>query len=902
MTASFAYLEELYRQWQTNEASVDPHWDDFFRSQREAIASPVENRSLTYKQSRVDSLLWAYRDVGYLHAKLNPLLDELPTDTADTYEGLGVEDFGLSGEDLDLVFSAGTSMRPSRAPLRAVVQGFRETYCSSIGVEFLHIQDKRIRKWLIDRMESTRNKPSLTAEQKRVILDDLITAEEFEHFLHTTFIGQKRFSLEGAEVVIPALHFLVNSAHNGSISDIVIGMTHRGRLTVLNRILNMPPAEIFAAFQDNHSAGMYGGSGDVKYHLGYSTDHSHPDGSSVHVTLVANPSHLESVGPVVAGKTRAVQDRRMDTERSNVLPIILHGDAAFSGQGVVAEVFNLSQLEGYRTGGTIHIIVNTQIGFTTSTRDARSTFFPTDVAKIMPVPVFHVNGDRPESVLHAVALALQLRQTFQIDVVVDIFCYRRHGHNEGDEPSFTHPKMYKLIEEHQTVGTLYGAACDRLGISTEDDRSATRATFRGRLKDASKDQQTRVPEPDAFKGSGWTELERAYSWSPVETGVSEESLRRTAELLTKIPDGFRAHPKLRRILGDREKQVKRDAIDWATAEGLAFGSLLAEGISVRLSGQDSARGTFSQRHSVWWDYESEEPASHVPLNALGTDRATFSVHDSPLSEYSVLGFEYGSSLSQPTTLVLWEAQFGDFCNGGQVIIDNYLVSAEAKWYRSSGLVLLLPHGFEGQGPEHSSAHLERFLQLCANDNIEVCVPTTPAQYFHVLRRQMLRRFRKPLVLMTPKSLLRHPRAVSSFADLSSSRFMEVVDDPPKKPANAVAFCTGKVYYDLLSAREDRRRDDVAIVRLEQIHPFPVDALKEILKAYEKTQHITWAQEEPANRGAWTFVSRMFDVHFPKIRLRYAGRPASASTATGSFKQHQLEQQNVVDDVYPVATA
>lgn len=905
--ANIPYLETLFKDWQQVKSSVDPQWSDFFERLDERLdeAQPGDTHQKTdrsadmvYKQSRVDSLLWAYRDVGYLYAKLNPLGEYLISEQ-NTYEELSPKSFGLAEQDLELEFSAGRALQPSRASLRAILQAYRETYCSYIGVEFLHIQNKNVRRWLIEKMESTRNHPELDKEKGLIILEDLIEAEEFEHFLHTTFIGQKRFSLEGAEVVIPALHSLVDSAHDRGVSDIVIGMTHRGRLTVLNRILNKPLSDIFSEFQDHSTPGMYGGSGDVKYHLGYSLDHKHPDGSSVHVTLVANPSHLESVDPIVEGKTRAVQDRRGDISRQRVIPVILHGDAAFSGQGVVSEVLNLSQLNGYHTGGTIHIIINNQIGFTTSTRDARSTYFPTDVAKAMAVPIFHVNGDHPDEVVYVMDLALQFRQEFGKDVVVDIFCYRLHGHNEGDEPSFTHPRMYKLIKKHPSVAKLYSEICINRNIVSEQQIQGMRKEFKTSLKKSLKKESHSPQQPDAFKGGDWIGIQSGYSHEPCITGIARDDLIRIAKKVNKIPDDFHIHAKLERIIGDKMQRLSRDGlIDWAFAETLSFGSLLLEGSTVRLSGQDSARGTFSQRHSVWWDTESEEPRSYVPLNNLSKDQARFDVFDSPLSEYSVLGFEYGYALSRPLALVIWEAQFGDFCNGAQVIIDNYIVSAESKWFRANGLVILLPHGYEGQGPEHSSAHLERFLQSCAEDNVQVCVPTTPAQYFHLLRRQMKRKFRKPLIVFAPKSLLRHPRAVSSIESLSGESFQEVMSDEGSvKDVRRLLLCSGKVYYDLLQKREELEKKDIALIRIEQLYPFPIKNLRALLGTYSPTDEVFWIQEEPRNRGAWTYMKQMFAGHFPSIRLQYIGRLESASPATGSYRQHIREQTAIMESAF-----
>ncbi|MBN2551531.1 MAG: 2-oxoglutarate dehydrogenase E1 component, partial [Spirochaetales bacterium] len=887
---SLPFIEEIYEAWLRDPSSVDDSWQEFFSAfdgrdslkpgtprrrpgpqgppaaglrpgSAPAAPPPAPDEQGRSKQSRVDSLLWAYRDVGYFYAYLNPLRPRhepsqnyLYPRAKGAYEQLSLESFGLSREDLDREFYAGRAMKPSRAPLREILQAFKETYCSTFGVEFLHIQNKPIRNWLMQTMESRRNRPDFSARQRRAILEELIRAEEFEQFLHKTFIGQKRFSLEGAEVVVPALHSLVNAAGKpGSsggpgIEEIVIGTAHRGRITLLNQILDMPAEEVFTLFEDNHSPGQYGGSGDVKYHLGYSTDHRHEDGTSVHVTLVSNPSHLESVDGVVEGKSRAVQSRSrwggFMKATKRVLPVILHGDAAFSGQGVVAEIFNLSQLRGYHTGGTIHVIINNQIGFTTSSRDSRSTFFPTDVAKMTSVPVFHVNGDDPEAVVYAMDLALRFRQKMSQDVIVDIICYRRHGHNEGDEPSFTNPRMYKLIRQHPGVTSKYGAMCAELGVMSGEEQKALRREYSAGLRQALKTAREHPPAPtlEPFQGDDWAGLHGRYTHEPVPTGVKRKTLEELADALTRIPERFNIHAKLRRILEVKKQRLEQEGtLDWAFAEALSFATLLLEGIPVRLSGQDCERGTFSQRHSAWWDTESAEALPYVPLNHLKADQARFFAYDSPLSEYSILAFEYGFSLNSPRTLVIWEAQFGDFCNGAQVVIDNFIAAAEAKWQRSSGLVMLLPHGYEGQGPEHSSAHLERFLQLCAEENMEVCNLTTPAQYFHLLRRQMKRDFRKPLVLMSPKSLLRHPLAVSRLDELTRGHFQPVVDAPPVTadldPRDAAAaaggkervvkrlmLCSGKIYYDLWERRREIRAFDSWIIRIEQLYPFPAEAL------------------------------------------------------------------------------
>jgi 2-oxoglutarate dehydrogenase E1 component len=902
--ANLPWLEELHEAWKHDAHSVDDAWDEVFTEEesastlKESVAgaptAQMVSSDMVYKQSRVDSLIWAYRDVGYLYAHINPLAPaegeqkNYYTDPAHSFEQLTLGEFGLSEEDLEREFSAGRALSPSRMKLSEIIRSLRETYCSVFAVEFLHIQNKPMRRWLIQQMESTHNRPVFPAEKKHLVLEDLIRAEEFEHFMHTAFIGQKRFSLEGAESVIPALHHAVDVAPSLGITDIELGMTHRGRLTVLNRILGKPMEEVFSEFEGHEDPDDYGGGGDVRYHLGYERDHETPDGKRVKVNLVANPSHLESVGPVVQGVARAVQRERADTARKAVVPIVLHGDAAFSGQGVVAETFNLATLKGYKTGGTLHVVINNQIGFTTSTRDARSSFFPTDAAKMLPIPVFHVNGDHPEAVVYAMDLALRFRQTFGRDVVVDIICYRKYGHNEGDDPSFTHPLMYRIIEKKKSVPLQYAERCRLGGLLTAEEEQRLRVEFRATLKEAlqkARGGQVVVPPAPVNAGSPGEEI----------PAPPEERLRMIAERITTQPPGFHMHPKLKRITDEKVARLEKNGtLDWAFAESLALGSLLLDGVPIRLSGQDSARGTFSQRHLVWWDAESLLPLPYTPLDNISPEKIQFSVYDSPLSEYSVLGFEYGFTLGRPRALVMWEAQYGDFANGAQVIVDNYVAAGEAKWGTISGIVLLLPHGFEGQGPEHSSAHLEMFLQLCAKDNIQVCSCTTPAQYFHLLRRQALRRLRKPLVVMTPKSLLRNPRALSPIIDLSHGSFQEVMDDPlaPAKPRRLL-LCSGKLYYDLAAAREEKQNAGTAIVRLEQLYPFPREQLSKILKTYKSASEVMWVQEEPRNRGAWGFVNDRFEREFPGVALSYIGREESASPATGSHARHEREQQQIV---------
>lgn len=908
-----SYLENLYKQWQNNPSSVDSLWIEYFNEvvgMKETLPQQVtqnQQNDIAYKQSRVDSLLWAYRDIGYLYAKLNPLggdfgpeHDYLRHEAGDIYEKLTLEEFGISKEDLSSVFSAGRFMKPSPAPLNRILEAFQQTYCGSIGVEFLHIQNKQIRRWLIEKMESAKNQPELDSAQKRIILQDLLRTESLEQMMHRSFIGQKRFSLEGSESVIPCLHFLVDSAYRYKIEDFVIGTTHRGRLAILNTILHMSPEEIFSRFEENFNPELKGGSGDVKYHIGYETDHILDDGGKVHISLVANSSHLESVDAIVQGKTRALQDRKNDQQRKRVLPILLHGDAAFSGQGVVAENFNLSKLEGYTTGGTIHIIINNQIGFTTSARNARSSIFPTDTAKAFQVPVFHINGDDPEAVVYTAELAMQFRQKFGTDCVIDIFCYRRHGHNEADEPSYTHPNMYKLVEEHPGVAAIYGELCDKSGVVSKNEQETIKQNNIVSLKDAlDKSKSKPISQIDTTQGPYWSNISNEYTINHVDTSVEESVLRRIANQILTVPENFNIHPILRRIL-DRKRDIfkKQSIVDWSFAEALAFGSLLLEGIPVRLSGEDSVRGTFSQRHLMWRDMKSTNFSYYTALQNLGSKQAELMAFDSPLSEYSIIGYEYGYSLVHPKALVIWEAQFGDFANGAQVVIDNYVASAESKWGRLSGLVLLLPHGYEGQGPDHSCAHLERFLQLAANENIQICNATTPAQYFHLLRKQVKASYRKPLVLMTPKSLLRHPMAISTISDLADGGFQEIFDEniEPNK-IEKILLCSGKIYYDLFEKREALKANKNILIRIEQLYPFPDKSLRNCFNRYSQARDVIWIQEEVKNYGPWSYILERFRSFFPEIKLQYIGRDEEASSATGSFKQHKAEQEKLIEDAF-----
>jgi 2-oxoglutarate dehydrogenase E1 component len=901
---NLAYLETLLE-----DGALSPSWREELEGP--SPGSPLLPDAGSDKQSRLNALIWAYRDGGYLHGRLNPLGHYMTKEMKYIYltmkggvESLKPEQFGFDESDMEKPFRPGRFFKEESLPLRDIIKRLDDVYCGTLGAEILHIQNVSMRNWLISNMEQPDKSVRIDAALQQGIQKDLIRAEEFEKFINTRFVGQKRFSLEGGEVVIPALKYLFKKSIQLGIRETVIGMAHRGRLNVLVNAISKPAAEIFAMFQNNYQPYVYGGSGDVKYHMGQSCDFNDEEGRNLHISLVSNPSHLEAVNPVVEGKTRGIQRRRKDSNRKKVIPILIHGDAAFSGQGIVYETLNLSQLKGYRTGGTIHIIINNQIGFTTASRDSRSTYFATDVAKSLPIPIFHANGDEPESVIKAMDLAVRWRHKFGYDVVVDIICYRRLGHNEADEPSFTHPIMYQLIRKHQSVMTLYGRELEEKGILSQIDQEAFKLSY---ISEMTADFEEAKAYGDhqwnnAFQKGEWKGMTFKYSFDFPDTGVSPERLRAIGEVLTLIPEGFVAHSKLQRFVENRRKALDdKKGIDWAFAESMAFGSLLTEGYHVRLSGEDCGRGTFSQRHAKWWDVSVENPQSYIPLNHLEgispVPGRIFSVYDSPLSEFSVLGFEYGYSLAMPRVLVLWEAQFGDFANGAQTIIDQFICSGEQKWFRSSGLVLLLPHGYEGQGPEHSNAYLERYLSLCAEDNMQVCNLTTPAQYFHVLRKQMIQPFRKPLILMTPKSLLRHKRAVSDLQDLEEGRFQAVLKDESKyRKAEIILLCSGKVYYDLIERRDQLGTDRCAILRLEQIYPIPEDRLKEILKSYPWVRQLRWVQEEPRNKGAWSFLQERLS-RLGEKRWSYVGRPASASSSAGAHVKDMEELEEFLQEAF-----
>jgi 2-oxoglutarate dehydrogenase E1 component len=893
-------IEDYHKRWLEDPDSVEPSWRFFFegydfgREGREDVSAAAEVDPRAAKaQAAVTRMIDAYREMGHYLADLDPLK---LTPRNKTHELLEPSFFGLSEADLDGVFY--NRVEETRfTTLRQLIAILRETYCRTIGVEFMHIRDVSIRKWLLDRMEPSRNRPAFDLKKKRRIIYKLTAAELFETFLHQHYMGQKRFSLEGGEMLIPLLDAVIERAGSLGVKEIVMGMPHRGRLNVLANILHKPYGMIFSEFEGN-MPGTVAGDGDVKYHLGYSADHLTVDRQTVHLSLTPNPSHLEAVNPVVEGRTRAKQRRFKDRDRRLGVPILIHGDAAFAGQGLVAETLNLSQLSGYRTGGTIHIVVNNQIGFTTSPVDGRSTRYCTDVAKMIEVPIFHVNGEDPEAVVYVGELAADFRNTFGKDVVIDMLCYRRHGHNEGDEPGYTQPVMYEKIRDRMSIREIYTEQLVMNGELSTDEVETISETFDEKMKEVFEEvrrgEQGTAPGNPGFSSGPWSEFTPQYSFEPVETGVDARTLKHIAQTSVSVPENFRVNPKLARILATRVKSVESNGpLDWASAEMLAIGSLLMEGTPVRLSGQDSRRGTFSQRHAVLLDSNTGE--KYTPLNHLGQGLPEFCVYDSLLSEAAVLGFDYGYSLEEPKMLIMWEAQFGDFANGAQVIIDQFIAPAESKWGRGSGIVMLLPHGYEGQGPEHSSARLERFLSLCAEENIQVAVPSTPAQYFHLLRRQVRRNFRKPLIVMTPKSLLRHKLAVSPLEPLTSGHFRNVVDDPATPDrARRVLLCSGKVYYDLLAKREELDRGgDIAIIRLEQLYPWPADELKRIFGQYKAAREWVWVQEESQNMGAWTFVAPRLQelMDFP---FQYVGRDASASPATGSKQVHDREQEELVE--------
>jgi 2-oxoglutarate dehydrogenase E1 component len=905
--ANLNLIEENYHHWLENPDSVGSGWSAFFEGfelgnlpQEDGAAAREAVAREAALQTRVDGLIYAYCSLGHTIARIDPLAEARPENPL-----LSLRDFGFSESDLDLRVSSKFFLDNRQMTLREMVAGLERIYADSIGSEFMHIQDPHIREWIRRRLETRPHKHSTPRAVQVALLRALLEAESFEIFLHTRYVGQKRFSLQGAESLMVALETILHKCPNGGVEEICMGMAHRGRLNVLANFLRKSLKVIFTEFSENYVPDLVAGDGDVKYHLGYQATRRLASGAEVEIRLSANPSHLEAVDPVVEGKARARQRIRGDTEhRKKVLPLLVHGDAAFVAQGIVAETLNLSQLPGYSTGGTIHVVINNQIGFTTLPKDARSSRYATDIAKMIEAPIFHVNGDDPLAVKFVSDLAFDFRQQFGRDVVIDLYSYRRYGHNEGDEPSFTQPDLYAKIEKRPSVTQLYKGELLGAGTLSEDDAASLETEFALRLE-MTRDEVNAIEKRKANQKARFREstaiFQPEYTSESEPTAITEKTLRTIVAGLTRVPEGFEVQPKIQRIVLDHQRKVFEDGgpYEWHFAEALAFGSLLLEGIPIRLSGQDSSRGTFSTRHSVLYDAKTGTP--YLPLMHLTGKQARICIYNSPLSESAVLGFDYGYSLDYPKMLCLWEGQFGDFANGAQTVIDQFIVSAESKWQRPSGIVLLLPHGYEGQGPEHSSARIERFLQACAEDNIQVCNLTTAAQYFHVLRRQMKRDFIKPLIIATPKSLLRAKYASSAAKEFIDGRFEEILGSPEVDSADDVKriiFCSGKVYYDLLNYRTERKINDAAIIRIEQLYPLAEKKLREMLKPFPKNAKFVWCQEEPENMGAWTFMELRLRTLFC-TEIAYAGREASASPAVGSLARHKREQARLVADAFSI---
>jgi 2-oxoglutarate dehydrogenase E1 component len=925
-SANTEYLEHLYEQYQKDPDSLDDEWVTFFKGfefgywksdqesegaeEPEVAATPrspaaAEDSSGSERRGRertdkgVHALVQAYRNEGHFIAQLDPL-----GHNQKSHPLLELSEFALSEDDLEKGVGFGGFHGKADGSLKDLLEKLHATYCRTLGVDFMAIFDKEQRTWLQKRIEPIYNRAEFTQEQSKRILWQLIETEEFEQFLHTRYIGQKRFSIEGGEALLPLLDTLVEVGGALGVDEMVIGMAHRGRLNVLAHLLHKPYELILGEFEGAVQSEGAEDEGDVKYHQGYSYDHiTRSGGRKIHLSLSPNPSHLELVNPVIEGIVQAKQDYLHDAERGRVVPVQIHGEAAFTGQGIVAETLNLAQLEGYKNGGTVHIIINNQLGYTATPAETRFTTYPTDVARQIQAPVFHVNADDPEAVVHAARLAMEFRQEFKRDVLIDLWCYRRYGHNEADDPTVTQPLMYQEIAAHSTVGTLYTRELTGQGKVVQEEADEMHSEVRATL-DRCQEKAHRLrakPRTNTF-GGVWQGLTLAGDDWDIETAVDLRTLEKIARKATEVPAGFSLHRTLQRIMKARVEMAEgKQPVDWGCGEMLAFGSLLLERIPVRLAGQDSQRGTFAHRHAVWHDGKNGE--TYTPLANLAAVQGKFEVFNTMLSELAVLGFEYGIASSDPRRLIMWEAQFGDFVNGAQLILDQYISSAEAKWHRMSGIVLLLPHGYEGMGPEHSSARLERFLQLCAKNNLQVCYPSTPAQIFHVLRRQMLRSFRKPLIVMTPKSLLRHKLCVSAIGDFTKGGFLNVIDDAAcedPEEVERVVLCTGKVYYELAVGREQLGLKEVALVRVEQLYPFPERELRAVLERYTRAVEVCWVQEESRNMGAWNFVQPLLDeVLREEVELAYIGRDEAASPAVGVRQTHQEEQQEIVDQAMNV---
>ncbi len=911
------YIDSLWEQYKKNPYELDPSWrfffDGYLYGESESNKNAVDKSALDRQkqeinaEAKVAELIAAYRSSGRLLANINPI-EPAPEE----HPLLSLEKFGLSSKDLEKKFTAGASLGIGKQSLRQILAFLHNTYCSSIGVEFTHIQDPESREWLRENMEASQNRELIDPETKKFIFHRLAQSEVFEQFIHQKYVAQKRFSLEGGEGLIPLLDRIVESSADSGAEQMVMGMAHRGRLNVLHNTFHKNAEFIFTEFEEAYELSNRKMSGDVKYHQGYSADVETRQGHKLHLSLAHNPSHLEFVNPVVEGIARSKQRAYKEEAFDRVVPVLIHGDAAFSGQGVVYETLNFSQVSGFRNGGTINIVVNNQVGFTTDPESGRSTAYCTDLAKMLQVPVFHVNGDDPEALWYVAGLATRYRQKFKKDVFIDLICYRKYGHNEGDEPSFTQPLMYKKIKKHSSALEQYRNRLLQEGVMSSDEAQSYLQDVREHLSKAQDLTRSEKPKPYSSSYAGkWKNMRPSTSEDIVkfvDTRADEQLLKELAEKLALIPEDFKAHPKLGRFVEARLEAVRSgDGIDWGNAEALAFASLLYENYTVRLTGQDCQRGTFTHRHCVLHDVNNGE--THTPLSHISSKQGDFIVRNSTLSEAGVLGFEYGWSLADPDALIVWEAQFGDFANSAQVIIDQFISSSESKWNRACGLVMYLPHGYEGQGPEHSSARLERFLQLCGENNLAVCNLSTPAQHFHALRRQLKRNFRKPLVMMTPKRLLRFGPSFSKLSDLTEHSFQTVLDDPFEKAKDfekvkRAILCSGKIYYELDQMRRELGRDDVAILRVEQLYPFPDEALHIYLARYGNLQEIVWVQEEPRNMGAWTYIHGYwsgalgeFYRKMPNLKLRYVGRDVAASPATGSQKVFKFDQNRILEEAF-----
>jgi 2-oxoglutarate dehydrogenase E1 component len=879
-------LESLYQQYQSNPSKVDPSWQKYFQTFDQEDVRP----SSEGPEARIRLLIHAYRLYGHLGAQLNPLREK-----TDDPQQLQLQNLGFQPEEVEHVFPTCGLLPALQAPLKAIIERLRSIYCHHIGFEYKGLTTPEIEKWIEQRIESAEH--DLSAEQRQKILEYLNHSELFESFLHMKYVGQKRFSLEGAETLIPMLALLIEKAAKAGVKEIVLGMSHRGRLNVLSNILKKSLTEIFQEFDEGYISATEG-MGDVKYHKGYTSTVSLQDSPLIKVTLPPNPSHLESVNAVVEGQVRAKQFLQDDKERSKILPLLIHGDAALAGQGVVYEALQLFKLPGYTTGGTIHFALNNHIGFTTLPRDTRSTLYCTDIAHAFNFPIFHVNAEDPESCIEATLLAYEIRQQFHCDVFIDLNCYRKYGHNESDEPFFTQPLEYQLIRKKKLIRDLYRESLLERSVIDQQVIDQMEKKFRQDLQDVHSKVLEQLKKDPEDKKETVEEVDQELLFKPFETGVPQATLLEVARRFSHIPEGFQLHPKLERLVKERLSMVEENkAIDWGMAEFLAYATLIWQNIPIRISGQDCCRGTFSHRHALWVDQSSD--AEYYPLSHLKEDQANFSIYNSPLSEYAILGFEYGYSVACLDGLTIWEAQFGDFSNGAQIAIDQYIVSGEQKWGQQSGLTLFLPHGYEGQGSEHSSARLERFLTLAGHDNIQLVNPTTPAQFFHLLRRQMLRSLRKPLVIFTPKGLLRHPKCVSSLNELMQGAFHDVLNDPLDLPhAKRIVFCSGRIFYDLIEQRKKEPREDIVFIRIEQLYPLNVKLLQEICASYPHMQQAVWVQEEPQNMGAWSYIYPYLNELLPNgIKLEYIGRIRSASPATGSHLKHHLEHTKILNQVF-----